>query len=81
MVFKEIHESVCLQPLIDMLSTMSDLGNLKLPQSAYGDEGDLPRDRINFEKRKFQSLGSLDLKLAQTKTAFHLVNSFTFSNF
>ena len=76
LVFSRTQESVSLQPLIDLLSTITGLTHLKLSAEYHS-----PTDSIRFEQQKFPSLGFLSLKLPKAKIIFHLDNSFPFTKF
>ena len=73
LVFSNIHMFVSLQPLIDLLSSITGLTHIKLSAEYHS-----PTDSIRFEQQKFPSLNSLHLKLPNTKIVFHLDNSFAF---
>ena len=83
LVFDKIHESVALQPLIDMFYRMTGLTHLNLSQPFFNDndadydDDDCPTDSICFEPQKFPSLGNLQLDLPRTKIIFHLSDLFT----
>lgn len=72
LVFNNIHESVSLQPLIDLLSTMTGLSHLKFTV----DDDSLAKTTY-FEQKTFPSLISLHLDLPLTKIVFPLTYSFT----
>ena len=84
LIFMQIHKSVSLQPLIDLLSSMTGLTHLKLAtvhshrfyHSVYFVENVFSPDSIYFDQQKFPSLVSLHLKLPKTKIVFHLTDSF-----
>ena len=67
-------DPVSLQPLIDLLSSMTQLTHLQLFHLAPAAHF---HDSVDFEEKKFPSLSDLHLDLRQTEIAFHLTSSFT----
>ena len=69
-------DPVSLQPLIDLLSSMTQLTHLQLchliPDAHF-------HGSVDFEVKKFPSLSVLHLDLRQTQITFHLTSSFIVS--
>ena len=74
MDFIHIDESVFMQPLMEMLSGMTELTHLKFANQ-YLVSSDISFD---FEQKKFCCVRNLKLDLHQTKVIFHLTDYFTF---
>ena len=71
-------DSVSLRPLIDLLSSMKQLTHLELRH--FGSRIVAPayyHDGIDFDEKKFPSLGYLQLQLLPTEITLHLTSSFT----
>ena len=66
------HNSVSMQPLINLLSGITGLSHLKLTSKF-----NTSPDSISFEQEKFPSLSNLNLDLSRTNVFFSLDNSFT----
>ena len=70
--FRTTHESVSLQPLVDLLSSITGLTHIKLFANWVS-----PPERTDLDPQNFPSLNSLHLYLPNAKIVFHLIDSFT----